>query len=233
MKEKKEDDMEDYERGMRFPCKNLEISLMTKTVAETQESHPITSCSYDQGTYELVIRRWKAEQQAEDIRLFSAVELKLLHPSYIEALDKTRFPEVRNKLAKEDMLHFLYYIDLLATAYEPYAVTQALAGTITDFQTMRDLVSMRINDKGFLVVTMKDGTEVEFSSDQHLIYLDKETIDKMLNTGISYMHDDQGSSVQYFVRAMRICAKNHERLIEESAAGSSEAGPSQSQTPQK
>ena len=129
------------------------------------------------------------------------------------------------------MLHFLYYIDLLATANESYAVTQALAGTMTDFRSMKDLESMRINDKGFLVMTMKDGAEVEFSSDQHLIFLEKETIDKMLNTRISNMHDDQGSSVQYFIHAMRICARNHERFIAEGAAESSGAGPSQSKTP--
>ena len=116
------------------------------------------------------------------------------------------------------MLHFLYYIDLLATAYESYAVTQALAGNMTDFQSMKDLEIMRINDKGFLVVKIKDGAEVEFSSDQHLIYLDKETIDKMLNPRISYMHDDQESSVQYFVHAMRICARNHERFLAEATA---------------
>ena len=95
-KERKEDDMEDYERGMRFPCKNLEIDLVTKSISRTKDSLPITSCSYDQRTFELVIRRWKAEQQAEKIRLFSTVELKLLHPSYIKVLDKSKFPEVRN-----------------------------------------------------------------------------------------------------------------------------------------
>ena len=222
---------ENYERGSFFPMKNEVLTVKSKSILGNQADQPISDCTYDQATYELVLRRWKAGQQASEIRLFSAIELKLLDPSYIMFLDRHRFADVRNSLAKEDMLHFLYYIDLLACAYESLAISETLASTRTEYQTLKGIESMRINEKGNLVVKLKMGKEIVLSSEDQVRYLDRETISKMQNTPITFSDINQEAVMTFFARAINLCADFHDKHAKEAAAAASEAGPSQ--TPQK
>jgi hypothetical protein len=167
--------------------------LKKRVVVGTQASCPITRVVYDSEFCELVLYRDNAEKSGSIIRLFSAFELSLLDPSYVNFIADYRWDTAFcHEYARRDKTLFMYLAKLSQTAHKNIALRKLMAEASEVPIVIEEVTRLHVTEKDqrqFLVVTSADGTSRNFYSKDELARLDMDTLMLMSRIRIECRHE--------------------------------------------